>query len=462
MKIVVCVKEINGEINPFDECALECALNMNADEIYIVCMGRMRAIDPLKRLSRLGLNIKVHLLCDNVFAGSDTLATSYVLSEDIKKIAPDLIICGRQSIDGDTGQVGPCLSEILGYSLITNIMEIKEITDTKISAKSRMGDESVSLPAVICVDRINNLRFPRIGQKEKEIEIIDAKMLGVNETKCGLKGSPTQVVKSFQNETGKRKCKFITPKEFKEIFEAEVKKERKKIELKMADKKLENVWAIGDKAAEIAKTIGENIFKFSEDDIETISKKAKNEKVDAILFPANFWGRKYAPLVQVRLNTGLCADCTLLETDGLDLFMYRPALGGDVIAKIKCTTKPAMATVRISENTENDVIISVGRGAKNVIGDIKKYAEENGFGFGASRPVVDMEMAKYENQVGLTGKNVNPKVYVAIGIEGLVQHTCAIEKAGCIIAVNPNKDAKIFDFCDYGILSTAEEFLKYM
>lgn len=111
---------------------------------------------------------------------------------------------------------------------------------------------------------------------------------------------------------------------------------------------------------------------------------------------------------------------------------------------------------------ENDVIISVGRGAKDVIDDIKKYAEENGFGFGASRPVVDMEKAKYENQVGLTGKNVNPKVYVAIGIEGLVQHTCAIQKAGCIIAVNPNKDAKIFDFCDYGIISTAEEFLEYM
>lgn len=462
MKIVVCVKEINSEINPFDECALECALNMESSEIYIVCMGRERAAEPLKRLSRLANNIKVHLLCDSAFAGSDTLATSYVLSQDIKKINPDLIICGRQSVDGDTGQVGPCLSEMLGYSLITNIMEITSVTNSEITAKTRVGDEKAVLPAVICVDRINNLRFPRIGQKAKEIEIINAENLGVDKSKCGLSGSPTQVVKSFQNDVGKRKCKFISCEEFKDILNSERKKERKKIEIPPAEKKLDVVWAVGKEVLTCAKSIGENIVEFSEDDIDLIYDKAKEEKCDAILFPANFWGRKYAPLLQVKLQTGLCADCTMLETDGKELFMYRPALGGDVIAKIKCKTLPAMATVRITENTQNEVIISAGKGAKDVVDQIKNYADKNGFGFGASRPVVDMGLAKYENQVGLTGKNVNPKVYVAIGISGLVQHTCAIEKAGTIIAVNPDKDAKIFDFCDYGIVCNAEEFIKYV
>ncbi len=462
MKIVVCIKEINSEINPFDECALECALNIKNSEIYIVCMGRERAIEPLKRLSRLSDNIKVHLLCDNAFAGSDTLATSYVLAQDIKNINPDLIICGRQSIDGDTGQVGPCLSKILGFSLITNIMEIKEISQTSVSAKTRMGDESAKFPCVICVDRINKLRFPRIGQKAKEIEIFDADALNADKSKCGLKGSPTQVVKSFQNDIGKRKCKFISCEEFKDILEAERKKERKKIEIKPAEKKLDVVWAVGSEVLEAAKPIGENIVEFKKEDIELIEKKAQTEKCDAILFPANFWGRKHAPLVQVTLNTGLCADCTMLETDGKELFMYRPALGGDVIAKIKCTTKPSMATVRINENTENEVIISCGKGAVDFFDDIKAYADKNGFGFGASRPVVDMGLAKYDNQVGLTGKNVNPKVYVAIGIAGLVQHTCAIQKSGTIIAVNPDKNAKIFEFCDYGIVADAEEFLKHI
>ena len=77
----------------------------------------------------------------------------------------------------------------------------------------------------------------------------------------------------------------------------------------------------------------------------------------------------------------------------------------DVIAKIKCKTLPAMATVRITENTQNEVIISAGKGAKDVVDQIKNYADKNGFGFGASRPVVDMGLAKYENQVGIKKKN---------------------------------------------------------
>ena len=89
--------------------------------------------------------------------------------------------------------------------------------------------------------------------------------------------------------------------------------------------------------------------------------------------------------------------------------MYRPALGGDVTAKIKCTLKPAMATVRINSKTKNDVIISVGKGAVDYIDNFRSYADKNGFGFGVSRPVVDTGKATYDNQIGLTGKNVNPK-----------------------------------------------------
>lgn len=471
MKIVVCVKEINCEINPFDECALECALGFEDAEIHIVSMGRERAVDPIKRLTRLG-NIKAHLLCDNAFAGSDTLATGYVLSEMIKKIAPDLVICGRQSIDGDTGQVGPAISEYLGYSLITNVLEIYKSDGEKIFTRTRVCDEEASYPAVICVDRINILRFPRIGQKPKDVEILSAKDLDIDTSKCGLKGSPTQVVKSFHNEIGKRKCKFVSPENLIEIINAERKKESKKIEIKDFDKKLGTVWAVGKDVLASARSIAENVILFdipnetdikkSEEFILNLEKRLKTEKCDAILFPASFWGRKYAPILQVRLKTGLCADCTYLETDGNELFMYRPALGGDVTAKIKCTLKPAMATVRINSKTKNDVIISVGKGAVDYIDNFRSYADKNGFGFGVSRPVVDTGKAMYDNQIGLTGKSVNPKIYVAVGISGAVQHTCAIEKAGIVIGINPDKNARIFSFCDYGIVCDAEEILKIL
>ena len=72
---------------------------------------------------------------------------------------------------------------------------------------------------------------------------------------------------------------------------------------------------------------------------------------------------------------------------------------------------------------------------------------------GASRGLVDMGGAPYEHQIGLTGKTVSPKVYIAVGISGAIHHTVAIEGAGTIIAINPDKDARIFEYADYGILS---------
>ena len=125
MKILVCVKVVKGELNPFDESALECALQLSND-VTVLSMGPKSSENALKPLTRLGA--KVILISDNCFAGSDTLATSYILSSAIKGMDYDLILCGRQSIDGDTAQVGPMLSEMLGISLITNALkvEIKE------------------------------------------------------------------------------------------------------------------------------------------------------------------------------------------------------------------------------------------------------------------------------------------------------------------------------------------------
>ena len=79
---------------------------------------------------------------------------------------------------------------------------------------------------------------------------------------------------------------------------------------------------------------------------------------------------------------------------------------------------------------------------------------------GASRGLVDMGIASYEMQIGLTGKSVNPKIYIACGISGAVQHTCAIEQAGTIIAINKDRNARIFEYADYGIIGDIKEVLK--
>ena len=147
---------------------------------------------------------------------------------------------------------------------------------------------------------------------------------------------------------------------------------------------------------------------------------------DVVLWNADLWGRRTAPQTAALLGTGLCADCTALETDGTALFMYRPAHSGDILAKIECRTRPQMATVRTASSSA-DVIVSGGRGVKGKWAEIQKLAEKLHAEPAASRGLVDAGDAPYAFQVGLTGRNVSPKIYLAIGISGAVQHTCAVE-----------------------------------
>ena len=449
MKIVVCVKIINGEINPFDACALECALSIDNADISVISMGALSAEQELLRLSRLDVS-KVILLTDTRLAGSDTLATGYALSVAIKKLEPDMVICGRQSIDGDTAQVGPCLSEMLGFNLITNIMEIKEVSD-KVSCETRMGAESVSLPAVLTVERINNLRFPRMRSAVKGVEKWSLDDIDADADMCGLANSPTKVLKTFESKLGQRKCRFITMDELDSAIKEALAKSDVSEEEYVCEAKLESVTVIGEELRETAEKISKAVKVIESENPDEIAELIKDDKV--VLWKADLWGRRTAPIVAAKLKTGLCADCTRLETDGEKLFMYRPAFGGSLTAKIECRTNPQMATVRCaSAEGQSEIVFGFGKGAAEDIEKYKKLAEKYGAETGASRGAVDMGLAPYEAQIGLTGKNISPKVYVACGISGAVQHTCGYERAGTVIAINPDKDARIFDFADYGII----------
>ena len=148
------------------------------------------------------------------------------------------------------------------------------------------------------------------------------------------------------------------------------------------------------------------------------------------------------------LNTGLCADCTELETEENSLIMYRPAQGGSVYAKIKCLTKPQMATVR-TKSESSDIIVAGGKGVSDKLDKLKTFTDKIGAEMAASRGLVVSGKAPYETQVGLTGKTVRPKIYIAVGISGAVHHTCSIEGAETVIAINPDKNARIFEYTDY-------------
>ncbi|MBE6809418.1 MAG: electron transfer flavoprotein subunit beta, partial [Ruminococcaceae bacterium] len=188
MKILVCIRQgLDGDINPFDACAYEAALQVSGAEVTIISMGPLTAKDFLLRLTRLGAK-KAILLSDKAFAGADTIATAYTLSLAVKKLGPDLIFCGRQTLVGDTAQTGPMLSVYADTSLITNVMSIDEIGDSVTCTTRDMGTQTVSLPALLTIERINNLRLPSIISKMGEVEVWSAEDIGADVNKCGLKG----------------------------------------------------------------------------------------------------------------------------------------------------------------------------------------------------------------------------------------------------------------------------------
>ncbi len=450
MKILVCVKVIKGEINPFDESALECALQLS-DDVTVISMGPESNEDALKPLTRLGA--KVTLISDSIYAGSDTLATAYILSVAIKEKDYDLILCGRQSIDGDTAQVGPMLSQMLGCSLITNALNVKTNGQTVFS-ETRTGDETATLPSLVTVERGYILRFPSIFSKVGNVERINNTVLNCDISKCGLKGSPTKVLESFENERGRRKCKFITMEELFPLIDELMSKERVEYKKEYDGIKLKSVWAVGEEVLEKAEEISEEVILIEKSSPEEIAQKAAEDKPQVILWPADLWGRKNAPIVAAMLNTGLCADCTMLESDSENLIMYRPAQGGNITAKIKCVTKPQMATVR-TKSESSDIIVSGGKGVAGSLEKFYKLAEKLGAQTAASRGLVDMNKMPYDKQIGLTGKTVSPKIYIAIGISGAIHHTSAIEGSTTVIAINPDKNARIFEYADFGI---AEKF----
>jgi len=463
MRVVVCVrKSVSGEINPFDACAYEAALRIKGAEVTLLSMAPANCEDFMKKLTRLGA-VKAILLSDPAFAGADTLATSYTLSLAVQKLSPDLVICGRQTVDGDTGQVGPELATLCDFELITRAMSV-EAGEEKVTCAKRNGESvSAKYPALITVERINTLRRPSIRSKEAPVEIWSADELGADKNRCGLKGSPTKVIKSFENDRNFRRCKFIAKDEIKEVLGALSSEEKTVTQCDTIDRPmLKNVWVVGEPALKMARTVSDDIRLIDFDTPQNLARLIEQNKPYAVIFGSDAHSKEIAPQVAALLKTGLCADCTTLETDGSELFMYRPAFSGNIIAKIRCVTAPVMATVRTESEEMKNLVFGIGMGAVGDLDKVLAAADALKADVAASRVVVDKGILPYEKQVGLTGITISPKIYVALGISGAVHHVAGISAAKTVIAVNCDKNAPIFDFADYGIVCEVKEFLEHL
>lgn len=226
----------------------------------------------------------------------------------------------------------------------------------------------------------------------------------------------------------------------------------------------------------------------------------------SMLIGATYNGRDLGPRVSCRLNTGLTADCTSLDIDeeSGNVAWTRPAFGGNLMATILCPdNRPQIGTVRpgvfkkceeteanatiIKEDIHVDpsdirtqvlkviqdigdekvdlegaeIIVSGGRGVGGPEGfeTIKALADILGATVGASRAAVDSGWITHAHQVGQTGKTVGPKLYIACGISGAIQHLAGMSGSNCIIAINKDADAPIFGVADYGIVGNLFEVL---
>jgi electron transfer flavoprotein beta subunit len=199
-------------INPYDVHALEEALRMRdkvGGQVTIVSMGPMQAIEALQKAMSYGADRAI-LLSDRAFGGSDSLATAYILATAIKKLDEtepvDLVLAGKEAIDGDTAQTGPGIAQRLGFAQLTYVIKVRELTDASIIVErktegGRMVVEA-KLPALITVEKeLNDVRYASLPNVMKAAEympeIWDSQALNFDRAKIGLKGSPTSVTRIF-------------------------------------------------------------------------------------------------------------------------------------------------------------------------------------------------------------------------------------------------------------------------
>lgn len=234
MNILVCIKQVPGtnkvevdpvtgvlkrdgvdsKMNPYDLYALETALRLKetyGGTVKVISMGPPQAKQIIFEAFAMGADDGI-LLSDRKFAGSDVLATSYTLSQGVIQSGKyDLILCGKQTTDGDTAQVGPEMAEYLSIPSVSNVKKIVEVTNQAITVEMDMAYTveiaTLPFPCLLAVDKdIYQPRLPsyvkKMATKNREIKVLTfSDLLDQDEKKYGLNGSPTQVQRIFPPES---------------------------------------------------------------------------------------------------------------------------------------------------------------------------------------------------------------------------------------------------------------------
>ena len=405
--------KIKNIISKNDKCAIETALRIKDKldaRVSSISMTVKSNMSVVKEILAYGTNDAI-LLCDNVFAGSDTNATAYILSKAIEKNKSDLIICGKVSSDSGTSQVGISVAAKLNIPFLYDVCEIIDINKKKIICKV-INDNSYqiiesNIPCVLIVnDSINIPRIPTVNDRllsmQRDITIWNSDDILVDKGKCGFNGSVTSVIKITPLNMYKNtniiegnindkinKLLGITKDNFNnklEVYNYEIKKNNSNFEYWIYDNNFNYTCKLIARCYELSKKTGAKIvvisfnnndeyFKYGANKLININiknssymtkilvlEKLLNERrPDIFLFSKTSEGKILSSYLASKLNLGLSADCVKLELDENNrLVQIRSAYGGRMLANIISKNSfTQMATVlpnnnKLIYNEDND------------------------------------------------------------------------------------------------------------
>ena len=580
---------VPSEVNPFDVLGLVRAVELKSgpeDEVVALSMGPPQAREGLVTCMALGADRGI-LLTDRALAGSDTLATARALSLALEREKPDLVVCGRNSADAETGQVGPELAELLGLPHISQVRKLDYRADSagKVNGivAERITDEGYqviecALPALVCVtegvaaETFAN-REQMAAAQDKPVEELSCAQLSDDLSQFGLSGSPTWVedirlveptrlgmmIEGETPDAAAQQVAQLLQERLASLAEEQgdgSPASASAANIRYPDNRARSIWVVAEtaqdglrrvtlellgKARELTATtrsevvavlIGvasqqatntltaplsaygaDRVLTLDNTDLGPVCSRAvagaladavAADQPYAVLFAATADGRDLASRIAARLGLGLTGDAIDLEIDPEGrLVQLKPALGGNVIAPILSKTLPNLVTLRpglltpiepeddalatvqalsapafdekditlLETHNQEDtggialaqaqVVLSVGMGigGPENLPEIQSLAGEIEANLATTRNVVHAGWLPHQVQVGISGRTIAPRVYLAVGIRGVFDHTVGIQKAGVIIAINSNRRHPIFKAADYGIVGDWKENL---
>jgi electron transfer flavoprotein alpha subunit len=584
---------LDSVLNPLDLHALTFAARLvrgdpDARIVFLTMgppMAREVLVDCISRVPGEAV-----LLTDSAFAGADTGATAYSLACAIRRIERELfggsrdyyIVTGMQSVDGDTAQVPPQVAEELGIDHIAYAKDLRtepQVAIRRIAAEGIEDVHPLRWPVLVTVTACTEPLYRSLEQaraaRRTAIREWDAKSVGSDPGRIGLKGSWTQVYRLFSpSEDRPKTCEYVRdPAELVEKIAARyhaaapgahpgvdtgyalegreptyrgefwVVAERegdgvRSVSLELLGKARaltdclgERLGAVlacdepGDRPAQLIAAGADVVYVLEHPLLgcfdplahkKAIADLVRERHPQVVLFGASPLGRELAPRVAYASRSGLTADCTRLEIGDFSkgslnlvgvLKQTRPALGGNIMATIMTKDSPCqMATVRPGvfkvpapdpartgeivrtpvELTVDDlgleaepvesfatrisirdaeIIVAGGHGFRSR-SDFETYLQPLAVGLGrllgastkvgASRMAVEDGFTTHDYQVGQTGQTVQPRLYVAIGISGAVQHITGMQGSEIVVAINKDPKARIFNYADFGVVGDIE------